>query len=92
MIFKEEPRKKWLKKLGKKGISVCSKHILVKISDTMKDVDALALANRIKNVIKMSKEDREKMGRLARQNMQENYNNQAISSKWEELFENLIKD
>ena len=54
--------------------------------------DALALANRIKNVIKMSKEDREKMGCLARQNMQENYNNQAIASKWEELFERLIRE
>ena len=38
------------------------------------------------------KEDREKMGRLARQNMQENYNNQAIASKWEELFERLIRE
>ena len=53
--------------------------------------DAKVLAERIKEVIEMPKEKRIEMAKLARQKMQENFNNKAITAKWEELFKSLIK-
>lgn len=52
--------------------------------------DGKILAERIKEVIEMPKEKRIEKGKLARQKMQENFNNKAIASKWEELFKNLV--
>lgn len=52
--------------------------------------DAKVLAERIKEVIEMPEEKRIEMAKLARQKMQENFNNKAIASKWEELFKNLV--
>ena len=53
--------------------------------------DAVALTEAIKLVIEMSKEKRIEMGKLAKEKMQENFNNKAIASKWEELLNKLIE-
>ena len=53
--------------------------------------DAKSLAEKIREIIEMPKDKRIEMGKLAKQKMQDNFNNKAIASKWEELFENLVK-
>ena len=53
--------------------------------------NAIELAEKIKKIIEMPKEKRVEMGKLAKRKMQEEFNNQAIATKWEQAFENLIR-
>ena len=69
-----------------------SAHIIGETGRVVTPGQPHALAESIDQILQMSKEDREELGRLARQRIERNFTVQKMVSRTESVFESLIRE